>query len=119
MRFPLKEIQSTRTQRPTSGSSYPYVEIVIGDLLNQRITQLQLEQVCISAIQGQRDKLKKVCGYIIYHQCFYTHLMCLNISVYVCVPMCVFPGPGVVPRHCHAHGEHVVSQRKETHPATK
>uniref|UniRef100_A0A7N6C2Q6 Myosin XVAa n=1 Tax=Anabas testudineus TaxID=64144 RepID=A0A7N6C2Q6_ANATE len=44
VRFPLKEIQSTRTQRPTSGSSYPYVEIMIGDLLNQRITQLQLEQ---------------------------------------------------------------------------
>ncbi|XP_070398919.1 unconventional myosin-XV [Nothobranchius furzeri] len=43
-RFPLKEVQSTRTQRPTSGSSYPYVEIMIGDLLNQRITQLQLEQ---------------------------------------------------------------------------
>ncbi|XP_019732947.1 unconventional myosin-XV-like [Hippocampus comes] len=42
--FPLKEVQSTRTQRPTSGSSYPYVEITIGDLLNQRITQLQLEQ---------------------------------------------------------------------------
>ncbi|XP_040927699.1 unconventional myosin-XV [Betta splendens] len=44
VRFPLKEVQSTRTQRPTSGSSYPYVEIMIGDLVNQRITQLQLEQ---------------------------------------------------------------------------
>ncbi|KAM6957849.1 unconventional myosin-XV [Aplochiton taeniatus] len=44
VRFPLKEVQSTRTQRPTSGSSYPYVEIMIGDLLSQRITQLQLEQ---------------------------------------------------------------------------
>ncbi|KAK7939845.1 hypothetical protein WMY93_003171 [Mugilogobius chulae] len=44
VRFPLKEVQSTRTQRPTSGSSYPYVDILIGDLLNQRITQLQLEQ---------------------------------------------------------------------------
>ncbi|KAM3863907.1 LOW QUALITY PROTEIN: unconventional myosin-XV [Diretmus argenteus] len=44
VRFPLKEVQSTRTQRPTSGSSYPYVEIMIGDLLTQRITQLQLEQ---------------------------------------------------------------------------
>uniref|UniRef100_A0A672YL69 Myosin XVAa n=1 Tax=Sphaeramia orbicularis TaxID=375764 RepID=A0A672YL69_9TELE len=44
VRFPLKEVQSTRTQRPTSGSSYPYVEIMIGDLLNQRIMQLQLEQ---------------------------------------------------------------------------
>ncbi|XP_068193571.1 unconventional myosin-XV [Antennarius striatus] len=44
VRFPLKEIQSTRTQRPTSGSSYPYVEIMVGDLVNQRIIQLQLEQ---------------------------------------------------------------------------
>ncbi|KAM8825452.1 unconventional myosin-XV-like isoform 1-T1 [Synchiropus picturatus] len=43
-RFPLKDVQSTRTQRPTSGSSYPYVEVMIGDLLNQRVTQLQLEQ---------------------------------------------------------------------------
>ncbi|CAL8265178.1 unnamed protein product [Gadus morhua 'NCC'] len=44
VRFPLKEVQSTRTQRPTAGSSYPYVDIMIGDLLSQRITQLQLEQ---------------------------------------------------------------------------
>ncbi|XP_028311141.1 unconventional myosin-XV isoform X2 [Gouania willdenowi] len=44
IRFPLKEVQSTRTQRPTSGSSYPYVEILIGDMLNHHITQLQLEQ---------------------------------------------------------------------------
>ncbi|KAJ7992012.1 hypothetical protein DPEC_G00274170 [Dallia pectoralis] len=46
MRYPLKEVQSTRTQRPTGGSSasYPYVEILLGDLLTQRITQLQLEQ---------------------------------------------------------------------------
>ncbi|KAM6121795.1 unconventional myosin-XV [Phoenicopterus ruber ruber] len=44
-KFSLKEIQSTRTQRPTAGSSYPYVEITVGDLLAQGITQLQLEQV--------------------------------------------------------------------------
>uniref|UniRef100_A0A8C4UEW8 Myosin XVA n=1 Tax=Falco tinnunculus TaxID=100819 RepID=A0A8C4UEW8_FALTI len=43
-KFSLKEIQSTRTQRPTAGSSYPYVEITLGDLLAQGITQLQLEQ---------------------------------------------------------------------------
>jgi len=43
--FSLKEIQSTRTRRPTAGSSYPYVEITVGDLLAQGITQLQLEQV--------------------------------------------------------------------------
>ncbi|KAM6407457.1 unconventional myosin-XV [Rhynochetos jubatus] len=44
-KFSLKEIQSTRTRRPTAGSSYPYVEITLGDLLAQGITQLQLEQV--------------------------------------------------------------------------
>ncbi|XP_068765068.1 unconventional myosin-XV [Struthio camelus] len=43
-KFSLKEIQSTRTQRPTAGSSYPYVEIALGDLLSRGITQLQLEQ---------------------------------------------------------------------------
>ncbi|XP_027512370.1 LOW QUALITY PROTEIN: unconventional myosin-XV [Corapipo altera] len=43
-KFSLNEIQSTRTQRPTAGSSYPYVEITLGDLLAQGITQLQLEQ---------------------------------------------------------------------------
>ncbi|XP_078518827.1 unconventional myosin-XV [Lissotriton helveticus] len=42
--FPLKDIQSTRTQRPTAGSSYPYVEIMLGDLMSQRVTQLQLDQ---------------------------------------------------------------------------
>lgn len=45
VKFPLKEVQSTRTQRPTAGSSYPYVEIMLGDLMSQRITQLQLDQV--------------------------------------------------------------------------
>ncbi|XP_051988166.1 unconventional myosin-XV-like [Xyrauchen texanus] len=44
VRFPLKEVQSSRTQRPTSGSSYPYVEIMLGDLMSQRITQLQLDK---------------------------------------------------------------------------
>ncbi|CAM5087940.1 unnamed protein product [Natator depressus] len=44
VKFSLKEIQSTRTQRPTAGSSYPYVEIMLGDLMSQRMTQLQLEQ---------------------------------------------------------------------------
>lgn len=45
MKFPLKEIQSTRTQRPTANSSYPYVEIALGDVVAQRTMQLQLEQV--------------------------------------------------------------------------
>ncbi|XP_064887354.1 unconventional myosin-XV isoform X1 [Columba livia] len=43
-KFSLKEIQSTRTQRPAAGSSSPYVEITLGELLAQGITQLQLEQ---------------------------------------------------------------------------
>ncbi|OWK57886.1 Unconventional myosin-XV [Lonchura striata] len=43
-KFSLNEIQSTRTQRPAAGSSSPYVEITLGDLLAQGITQLQLEQ---------------------------------------------------------------------------
>ncbi|XP_030916920.1 unconventional myosin-XV [Geospiza fortis] len=43
-KFSLNEIHSTRTQRPTAGSSSPYVEITLGDLLAQGITQLQLEQ---------------------------------------------------------------------------
>ncbi|XP_077019523.1 unconventional myosin-XV [Tamandua tetradactyla] len=44
VKFPLKEIQSTRTQRPTANSSYPYVEIALGDVTTQRTVQLQLEQ---------------------------------------------------------------------------
>ncbi|EFB16037.1 hypothetical protein PANDA_012269, partial [Ailuropoda melanoleuca] len=44
VKFPLKEIQSTRTQRPTASSSYPYVEIALGDVAAQRTMQLQLEQ---------------------------------------------------------------------------
>ncbi|KAM9292172.1 unconventional myosin-XV [Morus bassanus] len=54
----LKEIQSTRTRRPTAGSSYPYVEITLGDLLAQGITQLQLEQglelCCVVAAHMER-----------------------------------------------------------------
>ncbi|XP_010635730.1 unconventional myosin-XV isoform X1 [Fukomys damarensis] len=44
VKFSLKEIQSTRTQRPTANSSYPYVEIALGDVVAQRTMQLQLEQ---------------------------------------------------------------------------
>lgn len=45
MKIPLKEIQSTWTQQPTANSSYPYVEISLGDVAAQRTMQLQLEQV--------------------------------------------------------------------------
>ncbi|TRY64413.1 hypothetical protein DNTS_017109, partial [Danionella cerebrum] len=44
VKFPLKLLQSARTQRPSAGSSFPYVDILIGDLTNHRVTQLQLEQ---------------------------------------------------------------------------
>ncbi|KAG7316984.1 hypothetical protein KOW79_019282 [Hemibagrus wyckioides] len=44
VKFPLKEVQSSRTQRPVAGSSYPYVEIMLGDLTSQRITQLHVDQ---------------------------------------------------------------------------
>ncbi|XP_073722285.1 unconventional myosin-XV [Misgurnus anguillicaudatus] len=44
VKFQLKLIQSAYTQRPSAGSSYPYVDILIGDLTNHRVTQLQLEQ---------------------------------------------------------------------------
>ncbi|KAK6312618.1 hypothetical protein J4Q44_G00182820 [Coregonus suidteri] len=44
--YPLNEVQSTRTQRPTGALAppIPTVDILAGDLLTQRITQLQLEQ---------------------------------------------------------------------------
>ncbi|KAI4832816.1 hypothetical protein KUCAC02_015760, partial [Chaenocephalus aceratus] len=41
---PLVEVQSSRTQRPTAGSSYPYVDLTLGDTSTQRVVQLQLEQ---------------------------------------------------------------------------
>ncbi|XP_048465678.1 unconventional myosin-XV [Rhincodon typus] len=43
--FPLKEVQSTLTQQSGPSNSYPYAEIKLGDLMSQRITQLQLDQV--------------------------------------------------------------------------
>ncbi|XP_039223849.1 unconventional myosin-XV isoform X3 [Crotalus tigris] len=48
--FSLKEIHSTRTQRPSAGSSYPYVEIMLGDLMSHRITQLQLKQLNLQMV---------------------------------------------------------------------
>lgn len=42
---PLVEVQATRTQRPTAGTSYPYVDITVGDMSTQRVVQLQLDQV--------------------------------------------------------------------------
>lgn len=45
--------------------------------------------------------------------CASPHLNCK------CLCVCVFSESGAVPSHCHAHGEHVVSPREETHSATK
>ncbi|MCI4393509.1 hypothetical protein PGIGA_G00158100 [Pangasianodon gigas] len=44
VKFPLKLVQSAYTQRPGAGKSYPYVDILLGDVSNHRTTQLQLEQ---------------------------------------------------------------------------
>ncbi|XP_056890902.1 unconventional myosin-XV [Takifugu flavidus] len=41
---PLVEVQSSRTQRPSTGTSYPYVDLTLGDMNTQRVVQLQLEQ---------------------------------------------------------------------------
>ncbi|XP_034452723.1 unconventional myosin-XV [Hippoglossus hippoglossus] len=41
---PLVEVQSSRTQRPTAGTSYPYVDLTLGDMNTQRVIQMQLEQ---------------------------------------------------------------------------
>ncbi|XP_061534898.1 unconventional myosin-XV [Phycodurus eques] len=41
---PLVEVQSSRTQRPSAGASYPYVDLALGDMDTQRLIQLQLEQ---------------------------------------------------------------------------
>ncbi|XP_047434979.1 unconventional myosin-XV [Mugil cephalus] len=41
---PLVEVQSSRTQRPSAGTSYPYVDLTLGDMNTQRVIQLQLEQ---------------------------------------------------------------------------
>ncbi|XP_042171238.1 unconventional myosin-XV-like isoform X1 [Oncorhynchus tshawytscha] len=41
---PLVEVQSTRTQRPSAGTSYPYVDLTLGDLTTHRVTQIQLKQ---------------------------------------------------------------------------
>ncbi|XP_061840189.1 unconventional myosin-XV [Nerophis lumbriciformis] len=41
---PLVEVQASRTQRPSAGASYPYVDLALGDMDAQRLVQLQLEQ---------------------------------------------------------------------------
>lgn len=53
---PLVEVQSSRTQRPTAGRSYPYVDLTLGDVSTQRVIQLQLEQVLRKHRQGHSAK---------------------------------------------------------------
>ena len=52
---PLVEVQSSRTQRPTAGTSYPYVDVTLGDLNTQRVIQLQLEQVLRKHRRGHSE----------------------------------------------------------------
>lgn len=54
--IPLAEVQSSRTQRPSAGASYPYVDLTVGDLNTQRLVQLQLEQVLGKHGDGDEDK---------------------------------------------------------------
>lgn len=65
---PLVEVQSSRTQRPTAGSSYPYVDLTLGDTNTQRVVQLQLEQVLCKHTQGHSS-----CSF--QWSCFVTVLM--------------------------------------------
>lgn len=53
---PLVEVQSSRTQRPTAGTSYPYVDLTLGDMNTQRVIQLQLEQVLRKHTQGHSSE---------------------------------------------------------------
>lgn len=53
---PLVEVQSSRTQRPTAGTSYPYVDLTMGDVNTQRVIQLQLEQVLRKHRQGHSSE---------------------------------------------------------------
>lgn len=92
---PLAEVQSSRTQRPTAGSSYPYVDITVGDMNAQRVVQLQLEQVQTSHTSN------------VFHR----------PSQQTCVVSSA--EPGAVSSYCHAGGEHDVCARKKAHSATQ
>lgn len=83
---PLVEVQATRTQRPTAGTSYPYVDITVGDMSTQRVVQLQLEQV--------------------QHYLHPNKLLFFSLSLYLTGAWCLSPGPGVVSCHRHASGKH-------------
>lgn len=80
---------------------------MIGDLLNQRIVQLQLDQVGIYLF------IFFLCVVLVRLVSPLPHLNCKIVCVFVSSES------GAVPSHCHAHGEHVVSPGEETHSATK
>lgn len=88
---PLVEVQSSRTQRPSTGTSYPYVDLTLGDINTQRVVQLQLEQVS--------DKIKQEM-LADDRQCFSVEFSGACVSSYA--------GPGAVSSHRHAGGKHDV-----------
>lgn len=88
---PLVEVQSSRTQRPSTGTSYPYVDLTLGDINTQRVVQLQLEQVIRQNQTGNAAEDK---------QCFSVEFSGACVSSYA--------GPGAVPSHRHAGGKHDV-----------
>lgn len=79
---PLTEVQSSRTQRPSAGSSYPYVDLALGDAHAQRLVQLQLEQV---RTRRGRGRVAAFVEWLLSHA-----------------------GPGAVSGGRHAGGEHDV-----------
>lgn len=88
---PLVEVQSSRTQRHSAGTGYPYVDLTLGDMNTQRVVQLQLEQV-LDKTKSANDAqflLVELSG------------ACLSLST----------GPGVVSSHRHAGGKHDVRTR--------
>lgn len=93
--IPLVEVQSSRTQRPNAGTSYPYVDLTVGDVNSQKVVQLQLEQVHTGDA----------------YLCF--------VSQFCRSQGFVTTGLGVVPCRGHAGGEHDVFAGEEADPASQ
>lgn len=88
---PLVEVQSSRTQRPTAGTSYPYVDLTLGDMNTQRVIQLQLEQVL---------HIQEPCSEASQHFQWSAVESVKNVSLST--------GPRAVSSHCHAGKKHDV-----------
>lgn len=97
VKFQLKLIQSTHTQRPSAGSSYPYVDVLIGDLTNHRVTQLQLEQVTHN--QHHENSVK------VWMSGLWAWML--------------FVGSGAVSGYRHAYWEYALCPREEADAATQ